>query len=169
MISLFVDPGKKQSACARFDGSRLVDVGFWPSVEYRDARILVVEKPEIYPGSTEKNPNDLIAVAMAAQNIADQVPCAPKFVLPRTWKGQVKKPIHHARLWSVLEPEERTVLAKRIGMTSIDIGEKIRLAQVRLATTGKVTGYSWAAHNLLDAIGIGVWHFGRIGTGGVRR
>lgn len=173
MNSLFVDPGKKKSACARFNGPTLEAVGFWPEIDPRHLQAVVIEKPEVYPGMKSKNPNDLIDLAMAAEHLAMELQKfgapPPKYVFPREWKGQVVKPIHHSRVWATLDLGERTIVAKAIGMFSIDVENKIRRACESYARTRQVRGYSWEAHNLLDAAALGCWYFGRIGTGGVRR
>jgi hypothetical protein len=37
-----------------------------------------------------------------------------------------------------------------------------------LTKRGKVKGYEWEAHNLFDAVGLGLWHHGRIGLNRAR-
>jgi hypothetical protein len=143
-----VDPGLC-SGVAVFDAGMLtyaidagVPGGFWPAVE-----TLVVEIPEVYPGTHEEDPNDLIKVAVcagrwievmkesAARSGVSLTVADPH---PRQWKGQVPKRIHNARVLEKLKPAELALVPK--------------LAKTRL-------------HNVIDAIGLGLWKLGRIGRG----
>jgi hypothetical protein len=135
---------------------------------------LVIERMRIYTGKAGKgeDPNDLIDVTQAAAFAEGAIVArgGPRaaWVYASDWKGQIKKPLHHMRLWSVLAPHERAVLAAAIGMSEDAIKEKIDAACKRLALTGKVTGYAWQAHNLFDAVGIGLWDLKRVGVAGHR-
>jgi len=65
---------------------------------------------------------------------------AAKMVFPATWKGQLKKHVCHARIDLALTPGERKIIPK--------------LAKTYL-------------HNMLDAVGIGLWYLGRLPKSGV--
>lgn len=82
---------------------------------------------------------------------------------PNTWKGQKCKPKHHREIWRILDDGERELFAQ------YDVEKVERIIDEACAAhtrTGKVTKYSHEWHNLLDAIGLGLFHNGRIGRGG---
>lgn len=97
-----------------------------------------------------------LAGMFAGSNRCD---CEP--VLPSTWKGSTPKPVHHARMWRVLQERERELLG------GSDTFDRIEAAQRKGALTRwahRPTGYypaSWLMHNLLDAVGIGFWSLHR--------
>lgn len=172
-MALYIDPGVHFHACAVFRGPQLMSVAFVAPETFADdgyPRMLpaqvIIEKPQIYPGADEKNPNDLLEVYGAARfaegAIRQQGGPAAHYVLPREWKGSFKKPPHHRQVWAALSPAERECFARDAGLEVDFIHDKIEAACERLARTGKVTGYSWKAHNLLDAVGLGLWHHRRI-------
>lgn len=98
---------------------------------------LVIEIPQVYRTAQSKgDPNDLIKVAVqAGQWIERFRACEVKRVLPNEWKGQVPKSVHNKRVLACLTPEELERIAK--------------LPESK-------------AHNMIDAIGLGLWHFGRL-------
>jgi len=104
----------------------------------REPLAVVVELPRIYSVRHWKgDPNDLLdvaAVAGAAATLGE-----PRFVTPQQWKGRVPKPIHHKRIRAVLSADELAVF-----VTAEDAIPKS------------------LAHNVLDAIGIGLWAKGRM-------
>jgi hypothetical protein len=65
-------------------------------------------------------------------------------VPPNSWKGNVPKTIHHHRCWAILSEAER----------------------VRLPDSPDEIGY---AHDVHDAVALGLTQLGRIGRGGRRR
>lgn len=175
---LYIDPGVHHHACATFDDFTLVRVDFvapdafmaFPSPEALFE--LVIEKPQLYPGSDEKDPNDCVDVFGAARLAEGFLrsrggPIA-RYVFPNDWKGQMKKPPHHLRVWDVLTPAERAVFARDSGHDVDGVNDKIQRACQLLAAYGKVKEYSWQAHNLLDAVGLGLWHLKRTGRAGHR-
>ena len=136
----------------------------WPEFEF------VTEIPELTPNDTNtaKN-NDLIHVAMGAQHTISclawthpQVVARARIVSAQRWKGQVKKPIHHGRVWRVLTDAERQTVAECCGSTPSAIEQRIQKACHLLAVTGEVKSYSWKGHNLLDAVGLNLEHTGRL-------
>lgn len=102
---------------------------------------LIVEKPMIYPGGKSR-PNDIITLAIRAGEMRGRWPNRPcTYVLPRVWKGgSISKPVSHARIWARLNQQEA-------GIASLVIE--------RMAA-GK-------RHNVLDALGIGLYGVGRMG------
>jgi hypothetical protein len=181
-LSLHIDPGVHALACAVFSSGVLwavrslaPDDFFSPGIITSPERLSIVciEKPQIYKGSNEeKDPNDCVDLFGAARYAEAALVSrgAPKaeYHFPRVWKGQIKKPQHHRRIWSVLAPAERAAFARDCEYSEADIERKIEEACQRLAVTRKVTGYAWAAHNLFDAVGIGLWRLKRVGVAGHR-
>lgn len=108
---IYVDPGVHGSGVAYFETGALV------SAEYRHAPLFarescVCEIPQIYPHGAKAgrrvDPQDLIALAVAAGRMTGQVPT--RYVLPAEWKGQVPKDVQHARMWKALSPAEQVIL-----------------------------------------------------------
>lgn len=167
-LGLYIDPGKVFHAVAKFHDAQLRAVAFIPPNGFPSvfapafASDLVIEKPQIYPGADEKDPNDLLDVYGAARYSEGLLGIPAHYVLPREWKGSFKKPPHHRQVWAALSQQERECFARDAGLEVEFIGDKIEAACERLARTGEVTGYSWKAHNLLDAVGLGLWHHRRI-------
>lgn len=96
--------------------------------------VLVIEMPEVYPQS-EEDLNDLLDVAWTGGKweqawSADHV----VRVRPKTWKKQVPKPIHNARVLYALSADEKAMLEH--------IPESKK-------------------HNALDAVGLWLWLTGR--------
>lgn len=161
-----VDPGVQQSALAVFTGKGELTNLHWlnswstyPRHLHLAAHTidLSIEKPRIYPGMPSVDANDLIDLAEVVGYWRREIP-APSYsnrsYYPQEWKAQVKKPIHHSRIWQNLTPTERALLPG-------DTFERIEKGCKGGAYTSKV-------HNLLDAIGIGLFRVGRLGVGGVR-
>lgn len=108
--------------------------------EFAPNRVAVVELPQVYRASQSKgDPADLIDTAFRAGMLASWVQpwCAIKTVMPREWKGQLPKEVHHRRILAALTPEERAVL---------DACEAPRAKM----------------HNVIDAVGLGLWQQGRM-------
>jgi hypothetical protein len=161
-----IDPGKNRCACACFSEgtSALVSAFFLtpgqePPVPF-SASVVVIEKPRI----TTNTPNweSIVDEAWSGAIIAGtfRAPIIPYY--PNEWKATVKKPVHHRRLWRVLSPAERFLLP--VGVAAV-----IDAAVKSYAATGKVTKYSHEWHNLLDAVGLGLFHLGRTGRGGATK
>ena len=102
----------------------------------RRVRLCLVEWPQIYRGSPV-NPNYLLGLSGAAMAIASRLePEAVSAILPRVWKGR-------------LDADKMT----KVIDAAITAGERITIHECPKSLR----------HNVLDAIGIGLWHFGRIG------
>ncbi len=127
----------------------------WPEALYQSARALrhrlrspfdldeyraVVELPRIYPGSRSGRPNDLVDLAAAA-GIIGAVFGPVEFVHPRTWKGTVPKEVMTRRILTRLTDEEHKV------------HDRYEAARPRAKKPD---------HNVLDAIGVGLWKRGRL-------
>jgi hypothetical protein len=179
---LAIDPGVAPLAWARFFGGALHSCGFMPreafaAADWTDLHSLVIEKPFIYPKASKGDPNDLIDLAGAAYFAEGAIVArgGPRahYVYPRDWKGQLDKPIHHERVWSMLSPPEIAAFCRDTGLTSDEVAAKIERACDLLAKgirnkDGSPKEYAWKTHNLLDAIGLGLWRLGRVGVGARR-
>jgi hypothetical protein len=135
---LAIDPGK-HAGWAYFDDDwslKWCGVNDVPSCSPTD---LVIEIPQVYPHRAQKgDPNDLITVAFGAGLIAGRFPKARlRLVKPHQWKGTVPKEIHNRRVLAALTEGERVV-----------------------AESAKVQAS--VRHNMIDAIGLGLWHLGRV-------
>ena len=84
------------------------------------------------------DPNDLVDVALVAGACAGLLPAKVAFVKPRRWKGTAPKRVTNRRTREVLTSEEVHVYT--VAMTAVPAGLR---------------------HNVLDAIGIGLWALGR--------
>jgi hypothetical protein len=131
---LAVDPGAS-TGWAAFSGDRLAAWGLGdPPVE--SAGRIAIELPQVYPRQ-QVPPNDLIALAFLAGRYAGRARGAVSTVLPHQWKGNMPKDVCAARVRARLSPEERAVV------DACDVPDKQR-------------------HNVLDAIGIGLFALGRL-------
>jgi hypothetical protein len=145
-----VDPGKQGLAWAIFVDELLVEVGMLENIIFENAyrvltavftrvkpNIAVIEIPQVYQQRLQKgDPNDLIDVAVVAGMVAGTlVPWVHgpvQLIRPRVWKGNRPKAVDNRHTLSVLSAEEKT---------KIPSGAK--------------------RHNVLDAVGIGLWKLGR--------
>lgn len=88
--------------CAAFESAR---VSWWVYREMIDR--VVVEGQQHYGRKNTSKPQDLLDLALVAGMIAtaaaEEAPRAPLYVpLPREWKGQVDKLVHHRRTCDAL-------------------------------------------------------------------
>lgn len=97
-------------------------------------KLVIIERPRIYPGMPDTDLNDLIDVACVGTACATHF-SKVKTVFPSEWKGQVPKKTMLARIAGKLTPEEELVVQKTNKSDTEDI---------------------------LDSVGIGLWHFGRL-------
>lgn len=151
-----IDPGKKWNAYARFRGGVLLAVEYkevfrepivslqLPWVGGGGNLIVVVEKPQVYPGGRTQRPNDLIDVAIGAgigvgHFLNATADVAVEQITPRTWKGTVPKEVMERRILSRLTDSENDVILQY----SATLPKSKR-------------------HNVVDAVGIGLWKLGRL-------
>jgi len=129
------DPGGC-TGWALFEGAELAEAGTGTRVGDCDlggAIIAIIEKPLIYPIDSKGDPNDLITLAIRAGEIGGWTRCLGievQYVTPRQWKGTTPKDISHRRILGRLSNVEKQRLPK--------------LPKSK-------------AHNMLDAVGIGLW------------
>lgn len=151
-----IDPGKK-TGWAYFQNGLLIQCGvetnfsmkefvlYHPFINVSLVRAsalqnppVVIEKPVVYPRDKVR-PNDLITLAILVgevKGVAESLGFEVELVTPRVWKGTVPKKIHNRRVLLELIPEELKLLPRRSRAKDYD-------------------------HNMLDAIGLGLWKLGR--------
>lgn len=139
MSMLCVDPGVSYYAWACYDRQKLVACGLKQGTEplprgTNPSSTFVIESQFIDRHSRVKT-SDVIALAQAAGRIAALHPAAIWYT-PNQWKGSVPKRVHQKRVLAALTEAERALLEGR---------PKKELVQV------------------LDAIGLGLFHLGRLG------
>lgn len=131
---LAIDPGA-HTGWALFDDGQLRACGLGnPPVHHADC--VIIEIPQVYPAHPVP-PNDLITLAFLAGRYAGCATCEVSTVFPHQWKGNLPKNICAARVRSLLLPEERRVV------DACDAPAK-------------------QLHNVMDAIGIGLFALGRV-------
>jgi hypothetical protein len=100
---------------------------------------LVLEFPRVYPGVRRNDPNDLMQLAAVVGAIVGAMPeSEPVAFFPQEWKRQVPKKVMTARIKKHLLADE---LPRVVSVGSLD-------------------------HNTYDAVGLGLWHLGRMKAGG---
>ena len=132
-----VDPGKNTIAWAAFTNQSLIAAG----IKTDGLVSWVAERAGIFSRviierpqiypQSKGDPNDLIDVAITV-GLCLTLSQFSTIYRPREWKGQVPKKIHNARALDKLRPGERHIL-----------GELVK------------------NHNVIDAIGIGLYYLGR--------
>lgn len=164
-LTICIDPGKHGCGLSMFSGPTLahaeyisgrVGPGHHPLLEpvhgveafFEGAAMLgtidlvIVERPKIYDAAHQKGDQrdiaDLLIVAGGLLLAAGRVAKAVMPIEPAQWKGQTPTEIIEHRLEKHLSAEER--------------------GRIEWPTARKTL-----AHNVVDAIGIGMWHAGRIG------
>ena len=145
-----IDPGKA-SGWAQYSGGKLFACGIfsdwqYPQVWHGGFQQLVLEVPRIYPNRSKGDPNDIVELALTAGEIRGHYrPLVTSIieVFPASWKGQVPKDIHHARVLRELGEDERRLL---------DV-------EKRKPTKTNPHGYD---HNMLDAVALGLWFLKRM-------
>ncbi len=132
-----IDPGVKACGVAIFYNGTLSRAFYAPKEKCKLAiwEPMIIEMPRIYPGSGQQKGdlNDLLNLA-AVVGYFEGSTGDVKRVFPSEWKGNVPKPIMTKRILSRLTVEEST----------------------RIENAGAKT------HNIIDAVGIGLWKLGRL-------
>jgi len=142
MRTLAVDPGR-DLGWALFDSSHQFEEGGVRDLPDREAiGRAIIERPQVYRASKSKgDPNDLITLAIGVGQVKERLESrgvTVELVLPTTWKGQIPKEIHHRRIVELLTEKEGLRLNACLSRHSAGI-----------------------RHNLLDAVGLGLWFLRR--------
>ena len=145
MYFLCIDPGKHAFGWALFEGTHLAACAYTKREALTNLRSLVVaapfvvriERPQIYPHS-KGDPNDLIDIAIFCGEAAYAFRAYEvEFVLPHAWKGSVPKKVMTDRILNRLTAVERQIV-EACGCPKSKI------------------------HNVLDAVGLGLWRLKRL-------
>lgn len=144
MIVLGVDPGESAGWAILGPGPTLLACGLGDPVrldwnEHPRPDRVIVEMPEVYPGS-KVNPNDLIKLAAKAGAVLGRyylLPC--QTVAPKTWKGQLPKPA---------KASDPYIVAERI---------KRKLDCAKVEALGLPPSLK---HNVYDAVGLALYAIG---------
>lgn len=160
----YADPGVHRIARAIFVNRQAVSIDYLPAFAsfcQPPVTFLGIEKPQIYQNTPTAQANDCLDVWGAACWFRSRVQHAAsvieRIVSPEEWKGQLPKPVHHARLWEAMTESERALFPT-------DTEERIRKGIQRGGYTN-AKGNDF--HNLLDAVGIGLFCECRTGRAGV--
>lgn len=111
------------------------------AINYDQMPAVAVELMEHRPGDSRSIPDDLIKVASVAAGVAYAISREVSFHRPGDWKGSVPKEIMGRRMKLLLSIEELQIIQSARVAPSLE-------------------------HNMLDAVGIGLWACGRMSTGG---
>lgn len=137
---LAIDPGA-DSGWAVFFHSMLIACGLGNEPKPLPDRFdtIAVEHPVIYPHGRTKNPNDIVKLAVNAGEWAGRFRARVsevRYIEPRTWKGTIDGDLCNARVLERLDDTERMIVD--------DATRDQRIPAKK-------------SHNMLDAIGIGLF------------
>lgn len=149
MNYIFIDAGKHMGWAA-FSGTSLIEAractkeelfqSAWALPGWMGSRpVVFIEMPRWYPRD-QKDVNDLLDLSVVVGEIKrfyEALGCIVELVWPRTWKGTAPKEITNARTVRSLLPAELALLPKSPRAKKYD-------------------------HNMLDAVGMGLWKLGRL-------
>ncbi len=82
---------------------------------------------------------------------------------PAVWIGSINKAALQQRIWAALTTEERKVVAAFARAQPEGVSAALRQNLIRQATGKPLLKHKW--YNVLDAVGVGLFHLGRIGKG----
>ena len=139
MIFLAIDPGK-DLGWATWDGTgRMLACGLG-EVRWVGIGLALIERPQVYRAAQSKgDPNDLITLAIQVGELTRELKnggAKVEHVLPREWKGTI-------------DPD---VMSRRIV-------RDVPIADVATVTAGLRNVPTKKQHNVIDAIGLGLWGF----------
>lgn len=179
-----VDPGLRECGCALFEDGKLAKAAIIasPNRKGRDARAWVAmldeiaawlprkpdkvaaEMMQIYEKSDKNVRNDdllqLVGIVGGVIGLCLDATCT--VYRPKVWKGNVKKRIHHQRIWSILDYEEQLVVTRYMKQRA-DKGMKS--PETYLEACEFCTGDDYPndlIHNVFDGIGIGLYALRRM-------
>jgi hypothetical protein len=173
---LYIDPGVcdvvrkgvnlriEGNACAHFvDG--LCVAAFFAAWEW-DGPLpggafdqVVIERPHIRGGNTP-NAQDIVDLAWDGASLAYSLGAPVRWYLPQQWKGGIPKPAHHLRMWPHLSAAEQALFPA--GTREVIEAAVKKGAAHRWGRPGAdYYPRGWRYHNLLDAIGLGMYCSGR--------
>lgn len=124
---------------ALFEGGTLAECGLAhaPLGSWKSADLLVIERPQHYPGGVKCDPNDLITLAVKVGRVEEFVGARMLLeVVPRKWKGTVPKAIVAHRVEQAMRESP---------------------AQYSAFLRGVKPSPKSKQHNVIEAVGIGLW------------
>jgi len=135
-FATFSESDKGMLSCGVFRGKDWMDTaGRVP--DFGQVAKLVIEDPRVYP-ITNVDPNNLMTLAKAVGAIVANVKALhTKLVTPSRWKKSVPKKIHQKRILRAMSQSETQLLENCLCPKSLQ-------------------------HNVVDAIGIGLWELRRM-------
>lgn len=156
---LAVDPGKSTCGVALFVNERFKAGAFLKAEETHKLGLevekwwqaqrarfvlprlcdtLVTEGQQVYPGMRAQNPNDLLPLSFLCGAVQARVEAHQRLMpLPKTWKGSLRKEAFTRRILS------------RLGADEIQTLKEVKCPESKL-------------HNVVDAIGLGLWVLGAV-------
>lgn len=140
---LAIDPGLDTGWAVFDDDKKLIACGLGQpnALDGAFTRDAVIERPQVYSQRLMKgDPNDLITLAIQVGQYKERLEARGAYVTlvkPHAWKGTMPKDVCNRRVLG------------RLAAPEMDVLEAIA------APTSK-------KHNVIDAIGIGLWKLGRL-------
>lgn len=125
------DSARRLTACGLGDPRPVVAI-------YGNPDRVLIESPFLRPRG-EKNPNAILKLARNAGEWGGRFGDV-EYLTPNDWKGCLRKETSHARLWTKLDDKEKSV---------VDRAFKTHPGRDGMAASKR--------HNVLDAIGIGLF------------
>lgn len=175
-----IDPGVPKCAAALWVDAELAGVGVYgaadlgPGLYLGGARSAVLELPQSDGRAVPTR--TLIELTAAGCLCAARLTSGQVALLtPSEWKGSTKKPIHHDRMWEALSSKEQDLIGEEWTQIYIQRAKKRGAADgwrkkgsaLYYRKTDAVTvGGTLIDHNVLDAVGLGLRHLGRIDRNG---
>ena len=135
MSYLAVDPGLSTGWALLGDSGWLARCGrgqIFPA-----CRFAIIELPQVYrPSGSPAPPDDIVTLAVRVGQYKERLEARGakvQLVKPASWKGQVKKDVHHQRIFAKLTQIERTAARECLkGVTekqAEDVWDAIGLAK----------------------------------------
>jgi hypothetical protein len=170
-----IDPGYARSgegcAVAFFRDRRLVRVMFarpeevtFVGLYFDRCECILWEEPQIdkrtYAATRETVKLAAIGGVLAGM-FAGKCGCRAQGIAPSQWKGSLRKPQMHSRIWRHLAEDEKDLLGGELTKRAIDEAKRKGALDRWSRPGGAYYPRSWYTHNLLDAVGIGMWALGR--------
>lgn len=164
--TLAIDPGAKTCACVYFEEGRIYAAKFASAPDGAGLTEVVVEYMQADSRTRNIDVRHLLACQgsgmLAAGWAAGQGGAHVVTYTPFDWKGTEPKPAQHARLWAILEHDERQVLGGMFTQQAITLAVR-KGALCKWSKPGdKLYPPSFVTHNLLDAAALGAFHIGRL-------
>lgn len=175
MTLVAIDPGYSRNgqgcAVAVFEGTALVRVLFArpETVDHATLRSIGAEQvvwecPQV-DSRTRVSVPAVVQLAAIGGTLAGLIAGASgatvEPVTPSAWKGSAPKPVAHGRMWDRLSDDERLLLGGEATATQIAAAKRRGAACRWDPARSPYYPATWVTHNVLDAVGIGLWKLQR--------